>query len=365
MVELDTMPSVQISSLPRVYEVRSHRRADLAQQLPRFSAYIGQGKPFPLSRHPAWLVVLERGMRHVPYCLEVVEGDQTRGILALAYVQSLLFGRFLVSLPYLNYGGVIADDNLAARLLIDHAIQLADQLEVRYLELRHESVVPHAALMPRSSPKYQMRLPLPPTAGQLWDQLPATVRNRVRKAQKNGLTVGWGGQELLRDFYAVFSRNMRDLGTPVYSCSLFRGVLEQLPERAEFCVVRAGTRPVAAALLLHGWGISEVPSASSVRCYNHTNANMLMYWHMLERAIQRRQAIFDFGRCSPESGTFRFKKQWGAIPKQAEWQVYARNGCIPDLSPANPRFDWAIRLWRRLPLCLARLIGPRIVRGIP
>src|SRR5262249_9739278 len=140
----------------------------------------------------------------------------------------------------------------------------------------------------------------------LWKQMSAKVRNQVRKGEKQGLTVHWGGLELLPEFYRVFSHNMRDLGTPVYGRALFRAILGQFPDRAEFCIVRADRRPIAASLLLHGWGVSEVPSAGALRKFNHTNANMLMYWHLLQRAMERHQDIFDFGRSSTESSTFRF-----------------------------------------------------------
>src|SRR5207244_3755418 len=179
-----------------------------------------------LSRHPAWLTVLQQGLGHVPYCLEAVEEGRTRGILPLAYVGSWLFGRFLVSLPYLNYGGVLADDDFVARQLIDEAVGLADDLKVRYLELRHEQPLSCDRLDGRRSDKINMRLPLPARVEELWKALASKVRNRVRCGQKHGLTVSWGGAELLRDFYAVFSRNMRDLGTPVYGAALFRSILQ-------------------------------------------------------------------------------------------------------------------------------------------
>ena len=47
-----------------------------------------------------------------------------------------------------------------------------------------------------------------------------------------------------------------------------------------------------------------------------TNANMLMYWHLLQRTIQRGNRTFDFGRSSESSGTYRFKRQWGATRRQ-------------------------------------------------
>jgi FemAB-related protein (PEP-CTERM system-associated) len=324
-----------------------------------------QGGQLPLSRHPAWLTVLERGLGHTPYCLEVVEEGKTRGLLPLAYVHSLLFGRFLVSLPYLNYGGVRADDELAAARLIDGAVELADRLRVRYLELRHEVAASHPKLVPARANKVHMRLSLPETPGRLWDQLAAKVRNQVRKGQKSGLTVAWGAHDLLFEFHAVFSENMRDLGTPTYGRKLFRAVLDQFPGRAELCVVRAERQPVATGLLLHGWGVSEVPSASSLRSHNHACANMLLYWNLLERSVGRGQTVFDFGRSTEDGPTFRFKKQWGAAPAPAQWQCYERSGASADMRRDNPGYGRLIRIWQRLPLWLTRLIGPAIVRGIP
>jgi FemAB-related protein (PEP-CTERM system-associated) len=311
------------------------------------------------------MAVLQRGLRHDPYALEATEGGRTRGYLPLAYVRSLLFGRFLVSLPYLNTAGVLADDASAAAALVDGAVRLADDLRVRHLELRHEHPAEHPALNGQLTGKVHMRLPLPGSPGALWDALPAKVRNQVRKGQKSGLGVVWGGLELLGPFYDVFSRNMRDLGTPVYGRGLFAAVLQEFPAEAELCVVRAGDAPAAGALLLHGRGVSEVPSASSLREYNSTCANMYLYWNLLERAALRGQAVFDFGRSTADGNTFRFKKQWGALPEPAVWQYYVRAGRADAVRPDNPRYRRLIRLWQRLPVGLTRLIGPPIVRGIP
>jgi serine/alanine adding enzyme len=352
-------------TMPSTVEIRVHDARALADHLPRLGAYAARGERVPLSRHPAWLVVLQRGLKQVPYCLEAVQGGQTRGILPLAYVRSLVFGRFLVGLPYLNSGGVLADDDDAAAALIDRAVGLAQRLGVRHLELRHERPVAHTALPHRMDGKVHMRRPLPGTVAQLWDGLSPKVRNQVRKGQKGDLVVAWGGVERLGEFYDVFSRNMRDLGTPVYGRGLFAAALRQFPDDAELCVVGAGGRPVAAALLLHGRGVTEVPSASSLRSHNPTCANMLLYWHLLERAVLRGQASFDFGRSSPDSSTYRFKAQWGAHPEPAAWQYHVRAGGIAEMRPENPRYRRLIRLWQRLPVPLTRWIGPPIVRGIP
>jgi FemAB-related protein (PEP-CTERM system-associated) len=158
---------------------------------------------------------------------------------------------------------------------------------------------------------------------------------------------------------------MRDLGTPVYPKRLFAAILDQFAGDAELCALRLNGQAVAAALLVHGRGATEVPSASSLRKFNATSANMVMYWHLLQRAIERRQPVFDFGRSTIDSNTYRFKRQWGAEPSPSVWQYYVRRGTIGDLRPDNARFQLAIRAWQQLPLPIANLLGPAIVRGIP
>lgn len=350
---------------PLPIEVTCHSRKRLHERLPKLEEYVLRGNQLPLSRHLGWLSVLEKGLRQSPYCLEATQGGQTCGVLPLAFVKSRLFGKFLVSMPYLNYGGCIADNPEAANSLVDRAVALAEELRARYLELREEAPRSHPRLNEHVSTKVHMRLALPETPGNLWDKLSAKVRNLVRKGQKHNLQTVWGSHDLLGDFYSVFSRNMRDLGTPVYGKRLFRAILKQFPERAELCVVRSGDRPISAALLLHGWGVTEVPSASSLKEFNSTSANMLMYWHLLERAVQRGQQVFDFGRSSADSNTYRFKKQWGAEPFPATWQYFLRVGQANQARPDNPRYGKFIRAWQKMPVWMTKLIGPTIVRGIP
>jgi FemAB-related protein (PEP-CTERM system-associated) len=364
MTALNRVPGHLLSPAPGL-AVRTHAGPALAERLPALAAFATAGPRVPLSRHPGWLPVLREGLGHTPFALEAVRGGRTVGLLSLAYVRSLLFGRFLVSLPYLNYGGAVAEDGRIAAALTDAAVELADRLDVRYLELRHEWALDHPALGHRRTDKVHMRLELPATPAALWEQLNGKVRNQVRKGQKGGFTVHWGGAELLGEFYDVFSHNMRDLGTPAFGRGLFAAALRQFPDRSELCMVRDGARPAAAALLLHGHGVTEVPSASSLRAYNPRCANMLLYWHLLERATERRQEVFDFGRSSEDSPTYRFKKQWGAAPCPAEWQYHLRRGSVGELRPDSPRYRRLVALWQRLPLWVARRLGPRVVRGIP
>lgn len=339
--------------------------SELASRLPLLADYAMQGTA-PLSRHPAWLNVLRDGLQHEVYALEALTPENTLcGYLPLAYVRSLLFGRFLVSLPYLNSNGVQAQCADAQTLLIERAVSLADQLRVKHLELRHESPIAHPRLNGSLTSKVHLRFDLPESTEQLWKDLDSKVRNQIRKGEKNQLDVCWGSTDLLDDFYHVLCHNMRDLGTPVYSFAFFAEILATFPNEAELCIVKLKGQPVACALLLHGNDVSEVPTASSLREFNATCANMLMYRHLLDRAIARGQRIFDFGRSTLNSNTYKFKLQWGAKPHPATWQYYLRDGNPDDTRPENPRYRRMIRIWQKLPVRVTQVLGPRIVRGIP
>ena len=319
---------------------------------------------------PQWAPAIAAGLRHRGFLLRVRKESQLRGAMPLILVKGPLFGRFLVSLPYINTGGAWARDEETAQALVDRACDLADELDVRYLELRHEVPVDHPKLHFQRTEKVHLRLPLPASDALLDKSFKSKLRSQVRKAGQFDHTVVFGGAELLKDFYDVFAVNMRDLGTPVFSRRLFAEVLRQSdPQRAgfhaELCVLRNQGRAIAAALLVHAEGMTEVPSASCLRSHNHTGANMWMYRHLLRRAIERGSQQFDFGRSSVGSGTYKFKTQWGAVPHPAVWQYYVRKGSVEAMRPDNAGNQRLIKIWQKLPVWLTRIIGPEIVRGIP
>jgi CelD/BcsL family acetyltransferase involved in cellulose biosynthesis len=133
----------------------------------------------PSLRHQ-WLAILREGLGHTPYCLEACRGNATVGLLPLAYVRSIFFGRFLVGLPYLNVGGVLTQDEAVAAELIERAARLADELEVQYLELRHETRWEHSAINHEMTEKVHMRLELPTKSEELWKAFKPKLRSQIR-----------------------------------------------------------------------------------------------------------------------------------------------------------------------------------------
>jgi FemAB-related protein (PEP-CTERM system-associated) len=310
--------------------------------------------------------VFEGGLGHTCRYLVATRGrdDDIAGVLPLVEVRSPLFGRALSSLPYVNYGGVLASDAEASTALLNHAADIARQRSLAYVLLRHRTR--QCPDLPARTHKVTMLLPLEKTAESMWSGLDRKVRNQVRKAEKSGVTVESGGHELLNEFYAIFARNMRDLGTPVYGRTLFDAILTEFPHDARLHVARLNGMAIAGALSYAYGDWIEVPSASSLREHRSLCPNHVLYWSIMTKAIEEGRRTFDFGRSTPNDGTYNFKEQWGAAPVPLFWEYKLRGGAtLPSDDRHSSKFQATIEAWKRLPVPIATSFGPYIARLVP
>lgn len=312
----------------------------------------------------AWLGVIRRAFAHQSFYWVARDTDGAlRGVLPVVRLQSTLFGDFGVSMPFFNYGGVLADNDDIAQQLLLHAATATKELGMQHLEVR---CTKPCGDWPVRTDKVSMILRLPDSDDALDAQVGSKIRAQIKRAQQLTPEVKTGRLDLLDDFYSVFAHNMRDLGTPVYAKQFFRLILETWPDQAHIIVLRLGNKPVAAALLLGDRDMMEIPWASTLQSANAMNMNMLLYREVLGFSIQRGYRFFDFGRSSKDSGTYRFKKQWGAEPLQHYWLYWlAEGGALPELKPDSPKFRLLIACWQKLPLPVANLIGPHLVKNLP
>lgn len=311
-----------------------------------------------------WKKVLEDGLGHETHWL--VAEDQAgvpHGVLPLARVRSRLFGDYLVSMPFLNYGGPIGSQD-AQEVLAKEAQRIATELDVDLLELRTRHVSPDTNLSVNAR-KLTVVKQLPSEPEELWDKgIKAKVRSQIRRPMKEGMEVRFG-EEQLEAFYEIFSTTMRDLGTPVLPRRFFELVRDEFGSDVIFTAVYLGDEPVAAACGL-GWNDEfEISWAGSSREHAKKAPNMLLYWGLMEECVSRGYETFNFGRCSPDSGTHRFKKQWGSEDVPLPWLQWSPSGVLSTPNPDSPKFRLATRAWQRLPVGIANVIGPRISRSLP
>jgi FemAB-related protein (PEP-CTERM system-associated) len=213
-----------------------------------------------------------------------------------------------------------------------------------------------------STEKVNLVLPLPDNPDRLWRGLDAKVRNQVRKAERSGLILEFGGSDGLDGFYGCFAANMRDLGSPVHSRRFFETIFASFGTDARTVLVRHGRMVVGGLVALNFKDRLVVPWASALRQYRALCPNMLMYWGALRRGCEEGFACFEFGRSTRGSGTYDFKRQWGAVEESLFWYTIALRGRASALSSDEGRRAIFARLWRRLPLPVSQWVGPRLRR---
>jgi len=290
------------------------------------------------------------------------DGDgEWQGVLPLVRVRSRIFGHYLISLPFLNDGGPLGSEAARDRL-VQHAVAEARHTRADLLELRSRDAA--AGDLPVSSRKITVLLPLPADPDVLFKQFPAKLRSQIRRPLKEGLTVRFGAEQR-EPFYEVFSRTMRDLGTPVLPRAFFDRIATTFPELALFGVVYRGEQPLAAGCGFVWRDEFEMTWAGALRESRPIAANMLLYWSFMQHAIARGIKVFNFGRCTPGGSTHRFKSQWCGKDVPLPWGQWSTQGVRATPSPERPVYRAAAAVWRRLPLAVVNRLGPLVARRLP
>lgn len=342
----------------------------------RWDAYVRAHPDASLYHLFGWRDVFHRTYGHKNYSLmATAPGGAVVGVLPLVHFSHVIFGNRLVSLPFVDGGGILADGDEAEGALLAEAVRLGRALGATPLELRQERPLAssgNAGTLPGErlqlaarSDKVRMLLDLPASSSMLLGSFKSKLRSQINKTLRAGFTTSVGGLELVEDFYRVFLVNMRDLGSPVHSPRLMRHVLEEFGARGRILVIYRAREPVASALVIGSDKVLRNPWASSLRRYATLGPNMLLYLRILEYACDQGYRTFDFGRSTVGEGTYKFKEQWGAVPVPLHWYYLSLTGRPPDPARSGVnRLEAARYYWRWLPLVVTRVAGPRIRKHI-
>lgn len=328
-----------------------------------WDAFVARASDGGLAHRWGWTQVVPAAYRHRVFRLAATRGPHLVGVLPLVLVRSPIFGRLLVSMPYLDTGGLCTDGDTAAETaLLDAALELAERHHVR-LELRQ--LQPRAIDLAVSRHKVTMVVDLDDGADAVWGRARSNKRGQVRKAQRAGLTTQVTGSAGTAEFYRVLAANMRDLGSPVHRRGFFEAINAAFGDDAVTILVTDGRRTLGAGLLLLHGDRATLPWSSSLRSARALGPNQLLYWEAVRCAVARKARVLDLGRSTPGSGTYATKREWGASPVPLHWY---RTGQVSEQDSPDPiitRLSWASTAWTRVPLPLATFAGALIRGGLP
>lgn len=309
-----------------------------------------------------WQQVLSNAYQLKTHFLMFLDGETPAAVFPMAEAPGV-FARRAISLPYCNYGGILFADGVSKSKVLGAVMGYLEGQGIRRLEVRELC----SAEGPQKSSEVTLVLNLSETAELLWKRIGVKVRNQIRKAERAGLTTRWG-RDQATDLYDIYADNMGRLGTPVHSKAFVDEILNAYDGQSDVLTVRSNGMVIAAMLVLKHDDTWIDPIASSRTEFNHLNPNMLLYWEALRQAIIAGANQFDFGRSHRDSGTYRFKRQWGAIEYALDYHSYV-NGVRSDTASTDlyrgGKAALFAKLWSKLPRFFQRFLGPKIRRYIP
>lgn len=323
----------------------------------RWDAFVKQCPEATFFHRSGWKTVLEQAFGHRTYFLFAQRAGVIEGVLPLGHVRSLLFGNSLISVPFCVYGGVAASTDAARAALTKAGVELAEKLRVDYLECRYQNVQNQE--WPRKDLYVTFRKAIDADPEKNLAAIPRKQRAVIRKALESEL-VSVIDPDVERFFFA-YSASVRNLGTPVFARQYFQILKAVFGEACEVLTVEAAGRVVASVMSFYfrdevlpyyGGGTFEA---------RQFGANDFMYWKLMCHAAEQGCRVFDYGRSKQGTGSYNFKRHWGFEPAPLHYEFHlVKAQELPDVNPLNPKYQFFIKAWQRLPLGLSQWIGPLI-----
>jgi FemAB-related protein (PEP-CTERM system-associated) len=326
----------------------------------RWDVYVRDHRQASFFHLSGWRGVLENGLGHATYYLYAEAQERITGVLPLVHIKSMLFGNTLSSLGFCTYGGALADSEAVRDALEQAAVDQAHDLGVGCLELRYRE--PSGKDRPIKDLYETFAKPIDPDPDRNMQAIRGKQRNIIRKGIKNGLK---GQVDSVDNFYPVYAESVRNLGTPVFPRRLFVSIHEAFPDETEFFSACYGDRVISSAMNFYFrnevcpyyWGGTEEA--------RRLKGNDFLCWEIMCRAAARRCSKFDFGRSKKGTGAYQWKENLGFIPSQLFYEYeLVRDKNVPNINPMNPKYRLFIEGWKRLPLPIARWIGPWLSRSL-
>jgi FemAB-related protein (PEP-CTERM system-associated) len=303
-----------------------------------------------------WIDVMQRSFSHSCHYLAAYFDGNIVGVLPLVEVKSKLFGYALVSTPFCVYGGAIADDSATVRALEAYACELAEQLNVDYLELRYKEKQESTMLLKSVHSTFSCELAEDDVA--ILANVKKKQRAVIRHSLKNDLTSS--SSKNIEPFYNLLSQSYRNLGTPMISKRYFEHLIDIFKDDIDITLVKDNDGKPSVAVMNFYFNEQVLPYyGGGNEASRFIKSADFMYYQVMCNAGAKGYSLFDFGRSKNDSGPYKYKKNWGMEPQPLHYYYHlVKATSLPNLSPNNPKYKFFISMWQKLPLKLSQLLGP-------
>ena len=317
-----------------------------------------------------WKHVMEYSFGYPSFYVIAKNEEKIVGLLPLYCIDSLVWGRKLTSAPFNFYTDPLFLSEEALVKMLEFAKHLTLANDCNYLHIRTNMCL-NVDLKRSLGFDLQRNLvtsmmSLGGGSEQVWAHIRRPRRWSIKKAMKSGVKVKIADSLLgIKSFYLMLSEVYTKIhGVPCHSLNFLMNVWKSLAPKkmAMLTMGYYNNVPVAGVFsLLFGdkmylvWGIGKP-------AYRFTRAEDFVLWNVLEWGCSNHFKICDYGVTSlHHEGLMQYKQEWGTNEKGLNDYFF-----INKKNPINLDYYTSHTvvkaLWRRMPLPLARKIGPLLAK---
>jgi len=295
--------------------------------------------------------------------------ENNEGVFPLAYIKSLIFGNRLISLPFADYGGPLANTSEGIDSLIVEAETIAKRLNIDFLEVRspYEGYYPNFENygFKRRDDYFTFILPLDGDIENLWGLIGKKNRNMIRKAIKNEIEIRESRDKSdIFNFYEIYLKTMMKLGSPPQPLLFFETIWDLFyPNNLMLLFAESHGSPIASSLYLLHDSIIHHSYNCSLNFPHGLGQNNLLQWYIIKWGNMQGFKYLDFGRTRANAGNELFKNRWGG---KLFIMPYFYKFYRKELEERQEvKYSKISRLWGKyMPELIANHLGPMIIKQI-
>lgn len=311
-----------------------------------------------------WSDVLNRHYKGIEfYPLAVFDGSRLCGILPLYHMKGVTGKSELMSVPYAVAGGILADDPAVQKLLIDKAAQLSLRHGSCRITLKQYKIKIEGDLRVDDN-YYNRELALTRDIDEVWRGISEQNREKITDARKLGAVLEYPSTDS-RTFHRFLLGHHHRRGVPCAGKPWIDDLLAF--QMYSIALLKVRGRIVAATMVKEFKDTISFPYTSLAR--NDSEAALPaydLYWKLIEHFAARGKAIFHSGRIPTSDATEPHRLGWGGTKYPYFYQYHPNAAGKTEFSTRRgAKRDLFEKGWKRLPLSVAGLLGPRVVKYFP
>jgi hypothetical protein len=308
-----------------------------------------------------WSDVLKRHYRFVFFPIAAYRGNDICGILPLYHIKTRLSGDSLISVPYAVAGGITANDPDVRTALLEKAIEISKKHGSCPITLKQYKLKIDGDLALDDN-YYNRELELSTDVTEVWRQFSEKNKEAIRQTEGLNFVMEYPSTELER-FYDLLLKDLRAKGVPCVSKRWIQDLLAF--KMYSIAILRVGGLIVAGTLVKKFKDTVSFPFT----CFMDRNATKWvhrLYWELIQHFCMEGKRIFHSGRIPMNDATDQYRIGWGGTKYGYYYQYFPMRHVKTEFSVKRGRKrELAEKAWKTMPIMLARLIGPQVVKHFP